>query len=398
MAQALTHQMLAREAVAMLVENNPIIRNVNTRRKKEFGEEVNGYKKGDSVRIKVPPVPTVYDGSQFAGGGAAPSHQETELSLTLDTQKHVPLTFTAKEKLLELTEYRERFLKPAMNSLGAIINADLLERMKNQTPNVVGTWGTVPNSRTTYRTAASTLDRFLAPGDNRSVHFSSDANDALAEANATLFHSRSEIEAEFDKNAVGMFAEMTFYKQQSISVHTNGAGAGYLVNGASQAGSGLIVDTGTGAIPKGSIIVIAGVDSVHPLTGQTNGKPRQFRVTADYAGGAGTIQISPAIVANSATVRGNVTALPADNAAITVFGTASTSARQNLAFHRDAFAAAFAPLPVLASCEGYTASIDGISVRVMTFGDGKEDLEHTRVDVLYGETVVREDHAVRITE
>ena len=93
-----------------------------------------------------------------------------------------------------------------------------------------------------------------------------------------------------------------------------------------------------------------------------------------------------------------MTALPADNAAITVFGTASTSARQNLAFHRDAFAAAFAPLPVLASCEGYTASIDGISVRVMTFGDGKEDLEHTRVDVLYGETVVREDHAVRITE
>lgn len=398
MAQALTHDMIAREAAMMLVDSNPIIKNVNTRRKKEFGEEVNGYKKGDSVRIAIPPVPTVYDGAVFAGGGSAPSHQETEVTLTLDTQKHVPLTFGAKEKLLELSEFRERFLKPAMNSLGAIVNADLLTRMKNQTPNVVGTWGAIPSSRTTYRSAASTLDRFLAPGDNRSVHFSSDANDALAEANATLFHSRSELEAEFDENAVGKFAGMTFYTQQSISVHTNGAGTGYLINGAGQTGAGLVVDTGTGAITKGSIIVIAGVNAVHPLTGETTGKPRQFVVTADYAGGAGTVPISPAIVQNTAAQRGNVTALPADNAAITIFGTASAQARQNLAFHRDAFAAAFAPLPVLGELEGYTATVDGISVRVMTFADGKNDMEHTRIDVLYGEVAVRPDHAVRITE
>jgi hypothetical protein len=398
MAQALTHDMIAREAAMMFVDKNPIIKSVNTRRKKEFGEEVHGYNKGDSVRIKIPPVPTVYDGATFAGGGSAPSHQEGEVSLKLDTQKHVPLTFGAKEKLLELSEFKERFLKPAMNSLGAIVNADLLAKMKNQTPNVVGTWGTTPNTRTTYRTAASTLDRFLAPDDNRSVHFSSDANDALAEANATLFHSRAELEAEFDENAVGMFAGMTFYKQQSISLHTNGSGSGYLVNGAGQAGSGLIVDTGTGPITKGSIIFIANVNAVHPLTGVTTGKPRQFVLTADHPGGAGTLQVSPVIVENTAAQRGNVTALPADNAAITVFGTASSEARQNLAFHRDAFAAAFAPLPIIASCEGYTATVDGISVRVMTFGDGKADVEHTRVDVLYGEIAVRPDHAVRITE
>ncbi|MFQ6309918.1 P22 phage major capsid protein family protein [Lysobacter capsici] len=398
MAQALTHQMIAREAAAMLVQDNPVVKNINTDRQKEYGEEVNGYKKGDTVRIKVPPVPVVFDGAVFANGGSAPLTQETEVSLTLDTQKHVALTFGAKEKLLELSEFKERFLKPAMNSLSAIVNADLLTRMKNQTPNVVGTWGATPSTRAVYRSAASSLDRFLAPNDNRSLHFSSDANDGLAEANATLFHSKSEIEAEFDKNAVGMFAEFEFYKQQSIPVHTNGAGTGYLVNGASQVGGVLAVDTGTGAIPKGSTIVIAGVNAVNPLTGESTGKPRSFVVTADYAGGAGNVSIAPAIVQNTATQRGNVTALAADNAAITIFGTASSAARQNIGFHRDAFAAAFAPLPVLASCEGYTASIKGISVRVMTFGDGYNDKENTRIDVLYGEKEVRPDHSVRITE
>lgn len=398
MGQALTHQMIAREAAAMLVMENPVVKNINTDRQKEYGEEINGFKKGDTVRIKVPPVPVVFDGAVFAGGGNAPLAQETEVPLTLDTQKHVALTFGAKEKLLDLSDFKERFLRPAMESLSAIVNADLLTRMKNQTPNVVGTWGTVPTTRATYRAASSVLDRFLAPSTKRSLHFSSDANDGLAEANATLFHTKGELEAEFSENAVGHFAGWEFFAQQSIPVHTNGAGAGYLVNGASQVGATLIVDTGTGAVPKGSIITIAGVNAVNPLTGVTTGKLRAFVVTADYAGGGGSISISPAIVQNTATQRGNVTALAADNAAITIFGTASASAPQNIGFHRDAFAAAFAPLPVLASTEGYTATYKGISVRVMTFGDGYQDKENTRIDVLYGEQVVRPDHAVRITE
>lgn len=398
MPQALTHQMLARESAKMLVEMNPVIKNMNTSRKTEFGEEVSGFKKGDTVRIKIPPVPTVYDGPVFAGGGAAPSQQETEVPLTLDTQKHVPITFTSKERLLDLADFKERFLRPAMNSLSSAVNADLLQRMKNQTPNVVGTWGATPSTRAVYRSASSTLDRFLAPNENRSLHFTSDANDGLAEANATLFHSRAELEKEFDKNAVGMFAEFQFFKQQSISVHTNGTGTGYLVNGAGQTGSSLAVNTGTGTITAGSIITIAGVNSVHPLTGVTTGKPRMFVVTADYAGGAGNVQIAPAIVQNTAAQRGNVTALPAAAAAITVFGTVSTSAPQNIGFHKDAFAAAFAPLMPVTGSEGYTATVDGISVRVMSFGDGVNDKESTRIDVLYGEQVIRRDHAVRITQ
>lgn len=398
MGQALTHQMIAREAAKMLVEEDVVVKNINTSRKVEFGEEVQGYKKGDTVKVLIPPVPVTFDGAVFAGGGNAPSAQETYVDLTLDTQKHVALTFGAKEKLLDLSDFNTRFLRPAMQSLSSVMNADLLIRMKNQTPNVVGTWGTIPNTRTPYRNAASMLDRFLAPRGMRSLHFSSDANDALAEANATLFHTGSEISDQFDENLIGRFANFDFYAQQSSPLHTNGAGTGYLVNGATQTGSLLAVDTGTGAITKGSIITITGVFAVHPITGVSTGKLRNFVVTADYAGGAGNVSIFPAITPTSATAVGTVNASPADSAPITIFGTASQSAIQNLGFQKNAFAAAFAPLPVLASCEGYTATINGVSVRVMTFGDGYQDKENTRIDILYGEIGVRPDHAVRITQ
>ncbi len=393
----LTHQMIAREAVAMYVEDT-FIKTINTGRSDEFKESVNGYKKGQSVDIGIPPVPVTFDGANFAGGGSAPDVAEDKVRLTLDTQKHVALTFTAKEKLLSITEFKDRFLRPAMQSLLSAVSADLLTRMKNQTPNVVGTWGTIPNSRTTYGQARAALQRFLAPTDMRSVQFSSDANLGLVDANAALFNKASEVSSEFAEGAVGSFAGFEFFENQSMPVHGNGAGTGYVVNGANQTGNVLAVGTGTGALTKGTVFTIAGVNAVHPITGLDIGVLRQFVVTADYAGGAGNVSIYPAIVPHSATVVGTVTASPANTAAITVFGTASQSKRQNLAYQKNAFTAAFAPLPVLASCEGYTATMQGVSLRVMTFGDGKSDTESTRIDVLYGEAATRPDHAVRITE
>ena len=56
------------------------------------------------------------------------------------------------------------------------------------------------------------------------------------------------------------------------------------------------------------------------------------------------------------------------------------------------------PLPVLASCEGYTYSTPEFSIRVMNFGNGQTDVENTRIDVLYGQVTVRNDMGARVSE
>jgi hypothetical protein len=396
----LTHQIVAREAAKILEEEAPFIANINKGRQEEFGEEISGYKPGETVRIKLPPTGRVFNGATFAEGGAATDSNERSINLTLDTQRHIGLQFGAKEKLLEVTDFRERILRPQMRTLSSVVEGDLLARAYQTVPNFVGTAGSVPTTMKVYAQARQKLQESLTPPGDRSVVFSSAANVELVDASRQLFHAASQVERGFLRGSIGEAQGAEFYEHQSIPVHTMGTQtAAMAVNGVTAEGAtGIVTDggTGTNTIRVGTVFTIAGVFSVHPLTGVSTGRLMQFVATATttLAAGAGTIACFPALRASAPNK--TVSALPADNAVVTFLG---GSHPQNLMFHKDAFTTAFAPLPVLASCEGYTARLpSGVSVRVMTFGDGNNDYERTRIDVLYGFAAVRPEHACRITE
>lgn len=398
----LTHQMIAREAAQILAEEAPFIMNINRGRQDEFGEAVSGYQKGQTVKIKIPPTGVVFDGAQFAGGGAATDSVEQSVDLTLDTQKHIALQFGAKEKLLEITDFRERILRPQMQTLSSVIEADLMRKALGGVPNLVGTPGSIPSVMKTYAQARARMNNFLSPMSERTVCFSSDANTELVDSSRQLFNPKASIERGYLRGDIGEAQGAMFYEHQSMPVQTNGTQAtGFTVSGAGQSGTVLALAglTNAATLTKGQVFTIANVFAVHPLTGIATNQLQQFVVTADFTAGGvtGSINIFPGIKATGPNK--TVSAAPANGAVVTLAGAASTSYRQNLMFHKDAFTAAFAPLPVLASCEGYTARLpNGVSVRVMTFGDGNNDYERTRIDVLYGFTVVRGLHAARITE
>ena len=396
----LTHSMIAREAAAIMTEEMPFIMNVNRSREDDVLAKVNGYKKGGSIKIKIPPPFKVYDGAVFAAGGSVDAIVESYVTLTVATQKHVPLTLTSLEKALSIDEYKERILRPAMSTLCATVEADMIAKAMVQIPNLVGTAGTTPNSAKTYSQARAVLQRHLAPNSPRTLLFSDDANVELVDASKALFIK--DVEDQYSKGYVGRYGGFKFHECVNLPTHTLGNKvASVLVDGASQTGSSLAVKgvANTNTFTKGTVFTIANVYEVHPLTGAALPTLRQFVVTADVTmtTTTGALAIYPAL---DATAPGKtVSALPADGAAITIVGSASTGYRQNLAFQRDAIACAFAPLPVIAGCEGYTFDADGISLRVMTGGDFTNDAENTRIDVLYADPVlVYRDHAVRITE
>jgi hypothetical protein len=392
----LTHQMIAREAAKMLEEEAPFLANINKGRQEEFGKDTQGYKKGDTVTIKVPTAGQVFNGNVFAEGNGASAVIEEEVNLKLDTQKHVALQFGAKEKLLDITDFKDRILRPQMQTLSSVVEADLIARGVVATPNQVAMSlaGATPSNALAL--ARAKLNQYLAPAGDRSALLSSTANVALSGEVSRMYNPTRSSEKAYLQGYVSSAFGADLYEHQSIAVFNNGTATGLTVAGANQTGKTLSVSaSSTGTVKKGTVFTIAGVNAVHPLTGQDLGVLQDFVVTEDANVTTGTpIQIYPAL--NATSPNKTTSALAANGAVITV---KSVNGFQNLEFHKDAFTTAFAPLPVLASCEGYTARLpSGVSVRVMTFGDGNNDYERTRIDVLYGFQVVRPLHACRITQ
>lgn len=397
----LTHAIVAREAAALLEEMSPFVKNVNKARQEEFGKDIQGYKPGASVTIKVPPTGVVYSGATFAGGGSAPDFVESNVTLSLNTQKHVPLTFTATEKLLNITDFRERILMPQMATLAAAVEADLILQAVQATPNLVGTPGTTPTTMKTFSQARQKLQRNLAPEAPRYMMMTDEVNVELVDSTKAQFNPVSEVEKMFYTGTLGKAQGAGWYECVNMPTITNGTRAGSItISGASQTGSSLVVGCTSGdTFKKGEVITCAGAFEVHPLTGTATTTLRQFVITADVTASSttATLSIYPSI--DTAMPNQTVSASPTNGGAVLFSGTSATAYKQSLMWHRDAYTAAFAPLPVLASCEGYTARLpSGISVRVMTFGNGQSDTESTRIDILYGFAGVRGLHGCRVVQ
>ncbi len=93
-----------------------------------------------------------------------------------------------------------------------------------------------------------------------------------------------------------------------------------------------------------------------------------------------------------------VNVAPADNAGLTMTGTASTSYRQNLVMHKNAMTLAVVPMEMpQAAYNGSRQTANGLSVRVIPIYDGTNDISNWRLDMLYGRKLIDPRLGVRLS-
>lgn len=401
----ITHDIIAKDAAKMFLEDATFTRSINRDREQEFGKDRQGYTAGESVRIKIPPTPIVTDGDVWSASDAAKNAKEETVLLKVDTPKHVGLKFGSIEQALKFGDYsstggyRDRFLKPAVKALVSVVEADLLMRAITIVNNFVSNAGAL-TTLTPFDNARAALQRNLAPGDNRKALITSNMNVGLVTASRQLFNPNTEISKQYKEGYIGQYGGFEFHEHQSLYRTTNGNKvSGVTVSGAAQTGGVLTIAGVANAdtFKAGQIFSIAGVNLLHPLTKQDTGVQAQFVVLADatMGGTTGSLQIYPNIVPQG-TANATVTASPASGAGLVFVGASGQVIEQALAYHGDAFAAAFVPQPILAGCKGSSFDAGTFSLRVMTFGDGANNFEGTRIDVLYGFTGVRNNWGVRV--
>ncbi len=387
----LTPTAVTREALRVLHQKLNFVGNIVRDYDDSFAQK--GAKIGDTIKVRLPNQYVVRDGATLN----AQDTTESSVSLQISSQKGVDLNFTSGELTLSLDDFSQRILEPAMSVLAANIEADALNMALDvyQAVNNIGS----AISLNKVLMGRKALNDALAPMDNqRTALLNTQDNVDLIDSLKGLFQDSEAIKKQYKEGIMGRTAGMDFYENTLLANQATGTAASattYTVNGANQVGSGVVVATGATTFKKGDIVTFAGCNRVHPETKADTGVLQQFVVTADHAGGAGTLQIAPAIVTTGGAK--NVAASPTNGGAVVKVGGASAIYKPSLVFHKEAFAFATADL-IMPGGVDFAAreTIDGLSCRIVRAYDINNDRFPCRLDILYGYKTLRAQLAARI--
>lgn len=394
----LTADVVAKASLAILENELGWVNKLYRAPEEEFSKTVNGYKIGDTLSIRRPADFTVRSGATLSTQDVI----EGKTTLTIDKQIGVDFQFTSTDLTLKITDLAERVLKPAMSRIVNEMASDIATQMYRGAYNWVGTAGQTVNSYTDFAKAPERLDEMAVPQDGRLALLSPADHWGLLGSQTALYIQGAANEA-YRQGSLGMIGGVETFMTQVAPTHTTGTrdNTTPLVNGADQGVSydtskntwtqSLICDgfDSTSTIKAGDVFTLDGVYMVNPKTKANTGILQQFVATEDKTASAGavTLTISPPIIASGP--HQTVSAAPADNAALTFVGTASTGYRQNMVFHKNCMALAVVPMELPAAAYGAAReSYKGISCRVVPIYDGTNDISKWRLDLLYGRRLI----------
>ena len=412
----ITPQIIANRAIRVLRNESAMLGRINTAYRAEYSEDK---KPGDMINIRQPVQ------LRARSGPVANLQDVVQASVPLVLQPEVgcDFTFSDFDLRLKIEDFERDFITPGAIAVATEIDirlAGLYKKIANSvTP---ATMGTMPTTQLAAQKlvldAGVKLSNNSAPrgSDKRTLLVGEQTQaDFLSPLNLSFNH-QSEVGRQYMSGTMGTALGFEWADSPNTPVHTvgplggtpltNGANQGLINSGATDNPRGqttsLLTKGWTAAaalrVKAGDVFTIAGVFEVNPVNRQSTGALRQFVVTTDTSSdGAGnaTIPISPAIIAGGAYQ--NVTARPADGAAMTFLGTAGASYEQNLGFVEDAFTFVSVALEMPNGVDMKARADEaGVAMRFIRDFDTINNRRICRFDMIPGYDVLRAEWAVRI--
>lgn len=398
----LTADVVAKASLAILENELGWVNQLHRAHEDEFTNSVNGYKVGDTIRIRRPADFTVRTGATLSTQDVI----EGRTTLTVDQQIGVDFQFTSTDLTLKIEDLSTRVIKPAMSSIVNYLANDLSTVMYQGFYNWVGTAGQTINSFSDFALGPQRLDEMAVPQDGRIALLSPADHWALV-GSQTVLNNAGMVSESFRKGHLGEVGGCATYMSQVVPAHTCGTrdDTTPLTDGNSQnvtydtaknTWTQTIITDGWDSsvtLTKGDVFTIANVFMVNPKTKASTGILQQFvvvnAVTADASASNDTvITISPPIITSgphqTVALTGNF-----DGRAIVNVGTASTAYRQNMVFHKNAMSLACVPMEKPQGAVNVAReSYKGFSVRVIPIYDGTNDISKWRLDMLYGRALI----------
>lgn len=393
----LTPTMITREAARVLHQQCNFLGNINKQYDSRFAQD--GAKIGTTLNVRMPSKYEVRTGATLS----AEDHVERSTPLTVNSQYGVDVNFTTVELTMELDDFSDRFLKPAMAQLAAKIEGDALAQLYKTVFNYTNatTDGLLTYKR--FQQNGKNMTNELAPASDRSAILTPDSVVEFNDAVKGLFQDSGAIKKQYREGMMGRTGGFDVYENTLLPSHTTGTLAGSPVTNGTALGTATTANTWvsqseisiTGAtttttLKAGDIITISGIYEVHPELRTNTGRLRRFVVQGDVTATNGaTFNVKPGLMYGSGNAFQNCVlsgVSDTDANTITLIGAVNSQFKQDLFFHKDAFLLGTADLIDVSQfgAWGARAVQDGISIRIARQYDINNDKLPCRLDVLWG--------------
>lgn len=378
---------------------------------------------------------------------------ETYLPVTLNYQFHVDVQFTTADLLLSMDRFKTRVLSPMMATIANRIDSDGLYFAYQNTALSVGTPSVAPASYKLFSDARALLANEACPAGPKNCLLDPNSMSAATDGVKGLFNPQAQLGNYVQNGMVAKnFAGLDWFEDPNVVAFTTGAQGGTPVLTANTAGafltsgwaqSGFIQSNGwtnsTAVIKVGDIVQIAGVFPANPQSRTQYGSAlKQFVVLPPFGytqnpvgpatpglsfaagtltsgtfstatgaytssgGGALSILIGECVISGGQFQNCVTTAAFVSTSALTINGGTANAAKtspQGIVVHKNAFALAFADLPLPRGVHEAARANDpdvGMSMRSVTQYAIHNDTLPTRIDVLYGYAGLYRQLACRI--
>ncbi len=332
----------------------------------DFMVTPNGYKVGDTVRIKTGPA---YTAKEFTAGGTVDVQDVRSSNRNMTIEKHLDVTVEigAKEQNLNFEGFSEEVIQPAAIELAEKVDNYLGTKILNghglySSDNLFGTAADVALARKEAKYQQLSMNRFCLTDDTLEAKLL--GQEWFNQSQTRGGPGVTTLQSGFMGRVMGMdFAAST---QFTSSQHTAGTGTGTTDNGGGAnnlVGDKILVTTGgAGTVTVGDFVKIAGVR-------------RALRVATANANLATTPNIE---------LIDPITEIIPDGAAITVISSGNTFTFQGAIFDDKSMGLAMPLLDPPSDKPSSVISSDGYSIRVVQGYDMQRKVEVMSLDLLVG--------------
>lgn len=395
--------------VAMFWDNNiKLLRLSDMTYGSEWRDKPDGAQIGYTVQQRIPQRFRVKRGQALQ---QQPILNQT-VPITLTDQLQVAMGWSSADDAVDVEEVQSRYDEPAGKALANECDQFFGSQVFKSVYFSIGAPGVPITSNETWTDGVAILRAFGVPEELMAVTDPKQQSKLVAN-NLAFFNPQSQISGIYKKGVFGEGAlgvDEWMWDQNTPTFTTGSFTASTpVVSGANQTGSTLALSgLGTYAFVEGDVFTIDSVYGVNPISYVNTTILQQFTVTAPASGSSTvTLNISPALIADTNSQLQTINALPANGAAITFIGATgtvnatmtATNSKQNLIANPAAFAWVSADLPVklAGAVAGRTpgAKGDRVSIRYVDQYNIQTDQMPRRMDCLVGAAPVLPYFALR---